>query len=84
MKQSEADLVKTTTGAMLKEHFDGYVLVGYTADRHRRLVVSDFGKDPSCADGLQIMALAAERWREGGLRRPPDGEHGTLVGPKGE
>jgi hypothetical protein len=65
---------------MLKEHLDAYVLIGYTADRHRRIVATDFGKDASCADGLQIMAVAAERWREGGLNRPSgnDGEMSSV------
>jgi hypothetical protein len=70
VKPDDAELLKVAAGAMLKEHLDAYVLVGYTADGHRRIVATDFGKDPSCGDGLQIMAVAAERWREGGLNRP--------------
>ena len=70
MKADDAELLKMAAGAMLKEHLDAYVIVGYTVDGHRRIVATDFGKDPSCADGLQIMAAAAERWREGGLNRP--------------
>ena len=71
VKTDDAELLKTAAGARLKEHLDAYVIVGYTADGHRRIVATDFGKDPSCGDGLQIMAAAAERWREGGLNRPP-------------
>jgi hypothetical protein len=70
VKRDDAEFLKMTAGAMLKEHLDAYVLVGYTADGHRRMLAVDFGKDPSCGDGLQIMAAAAERWREGGLNRP--------------
>ena len=70
MKFDDQELLKMAAGAMLKEHLDAYVLVGYTADGHRRIVLTDFGRDPSCGDGLQIMAVAAERWREGGLNRP--------------
>ena len=70
MKNSTTELLKKTTDPLIKEHLDAYVLVGYTADRHRRVVVCAFGNDASCHDGLQIMAAAAERWREGGLNRP--------------
>jgi hypothetical protein len=70
VKSGDVELLKRTVGPMLKEHLDAYVIVGYTADGHRRIVATDFGKDPSCGDGLQIMAAAAERWQEGGLNRP--------------
>jgi hypothetical protein len=70
MKRNETELLNSMARAALKEHLDAFVLVGYTADTHKRVIVTDFGKDPSCGDGLQIMAVAAERWREGVLNRP--------------
>ncbi len=70
MNTDDTELLKMAAGSRLKEHLDAYVLIGYTADGHRRIVATDFGNDPSCGDGLQIMAVAAERWREGGLSRP--------------
>ena len=79
VRTDDAELLKVTAGAMLKEHLDAYVLVGYTADGHRRIVATDFGKDPSCGDGLQVMAAAAERWREGGLNRPSRGDGDSVV-----
>jgi hypothetical protein len=56
-----------TVEPQLMEHFDAYVLVGYTADRHRKVVQSNFGKDASCHDGLRIMEAAAERWLDGSM-----------------
>lgn len=47
------------------EHFDAFVLVGYTADRHHRRVYRRYGADAACRDGLQFMEMAAERWLEG-------------------
>lgn len=82
MKQDDGELLKLAAGAMLKEHLDAYVIVGYTANGHTRIVAADFGKDPSCGDGLQIMAVAAERWREGGLNRPT-GNDGEMSFAKG-
>jgi hypothetical protein len=69
VKPDDAELLKKAVGPMLKEHVDAYVLVGYTADGHKRIVAADFGKDASCRDGLQVMAAVADRWREGGLNR---------------
>jgi hypothetical protein len=74
----DTELLRATAGAMLKEHLEAFVLVGYTADRHKRIVVVEHGNDPACCDGLQIMAAAAHRWAEGGLNRPrgeDGGEH---------
>ncbi len=60
-------LFSRTVEPQLMEHFDAYVLVGYTADNHRRVLQSNFGKDPSCRDGLRIMEAAAERWLDGSM-----------------
>jgi hypothetical protein len=77
-------LFSKTVEPQLMEHFDAYVLIGYTADRHRKVVQSNFGRDASCHDGLRIMAAAAERWLDGSMfpaksnetRRDYDGESG--------
>lgn len=60
-------LFSKTVEPQLMEHFDAYVLIGYTADRHRKVVQSNFGKDASCHDGLRIMEAAAERWLDGSM-----------------
>ena len=65
MKQME--LFSKMVEPQLMEHLDAYVLVGYTADRHRKVVQSNFGKDASCHDGLRIMEAAAERWLDGSM-----------------
>lgn len=67
------------------EHFDAYVLVGYTADRHQKVLVSNFGRDASCRDGLRIMKMVAERWLDGSIfpgkptqtNHVPDDDSGT-------
>jgi hypothetical protein len=73
MSCEDTELLKATAGAMLKEHLDSYVLVGYTADRHKRVVLAEYGTDAACIDGLQIMAMASQRWAEGGMNRPAGG-----------
>ncbi len=60
-------LFSKTVEPQLMEHFDAYVLVGYTADRHSKVLQSNFGQDASCRDGLRIMAAAAERWLDGSM-----------------
>ncbi len=60
-------LFSKTVEPQLMEHFDAYVLVGYTADRHCKVVQSRFGRDASCHDGLRIMEAAAERWLDGSM-----------------
>lgn len=62
MKRS---LFEETLVDQIMEHFDAFVLVGYTADRHHRRVYRRYGADIACRDGLQFMEMAAERWLEG-------------------
>lgn len=63
---------------LIKEHFDAYIILGYSAHDHARTVVAEFGRDPSCVDGLRFMHVAAERWQRGTLdpqsRNRPDSE----------
>jgi len=49
------------------EHFDAYILVGYTADSHTKVVDANFGQDASCQDGLRILQAAAEQWMDGSM-----------------
>jgi hypothetical protein len=72
-RTEDTELLKAAAGGRLREHLEAYVLVGYTADRHRRIVLTEFGADPACGDGLQIMAMAAHRWSDGGMNRPSGG-----------
>ena len=60
-------LFRKTVEPRVMEHFDAYVLIGYTADRHEKVVESNFGGDASCRDGLRIMEVAAERWLDGSM-----------------
>ena len=62
-----ANLFSKTVDPQLMEHFDAYVLVGYKADNHRKVVEANFGRDESCRDGLRIMEVAAERWQDGSM-----------------
>jgi hypothetical protein len=81
MKRS---LFEETLEDQIMEHFDAYVLVGYSADRHHKRVFRRYGADAACRDGLQIMEAAAQRWLEGsaipmsrGHRNGRDDENGN-------
>ena len=65
--KKDLQLFRSTAAPHVKEHFDAYLLIGYTADRHARVVDVDYGKDPACCDGLQILHAAALRWEEGSV-----------------
>jgi hypothetical protein len=73
MKQP-VNLFKETVSPLIMEHLDAYVVLGYSADKHQRVVVANLGRDHSCRDGLMVMLSAAERWRRGEL--------GATVGPQ--
>lgn len=85
MRAMKTESFKKRLEPRLMEHFDAYVLVGYSADRHQKVVESNFGGDASCRDGLRIMETVAERWLDGsmfpGKRQrkidPPDDSSGV-------
>ncbi len=67
MQATKTESFKQRLDPRLMEHFDAYVLVGYTADRHQKVLASNFGRDASCRDGLRIMKTVAERWLDGSI-----------------
>ena len=67
MPPAKTEPFKQSLDPRLMEHFDAYVLVGYTADRHQKVLESNFGRDASCRDGLRIMKTVAERWLDGSI-----------------
>ena len=67
MQSTKTESFKQRLDPRLMEHFDAYVLVGYTADRHQKVLESNFGRDASCRDGLRIMKTVAERWLDGSI-----------------
>jgi hypothetical protein len=47
---------------MIEEFFDSFVVVGYTADTHRKAFIWHPGSDPACADGIMPMIIRSGCW----------------------
>lgn len=60
-------LFKKTVEPRIMEHFDAYILIGYSADDHMKVVDANYGRDASCRDGLRILEAAAEQWLDGSM-----------------
>ena len=81
--KKDLQLFRSTVGPQLKEHFDAYLLIGYTADRHAKIIDADYGKDPACCDGLQILHAAAARWQDGSIFSGMDNNQSDGDAPAG-